>query len=97
MATTVTWVISTLDRRTSDGFVTTAHWTCSGVDGDYSGSVYSTCGWSEGQPTIPYANLTQNEVLGWVWASVDKQATEDAVKAQIEAQKNPVSESGIPW
>ena len=95
--TTITWSISQLDRKTSDGFVTTAHWTCTGVDGDFSSSVYSTCGWSEGQPVTPYASLTQETVLGWVWASVDKAATEAAVTAQINAQKNPVQASGLPW
>jgi hypothetical protein len=92
------WTISQLDRRTSDGFVTTAHWQCTAQDGDFSGRVYSTCSWADGQPVIPYADLTQEEVLGWIWESgVDKDATEAAVLAQIEAQKNPVSATGVPW
>lgn len=95
---TITWKISAMDRRTSDGFVTTAHWICSGVDGNFSASVYATCSWAEGQPTIPYDSLTEQQVLGWVWASgVDKDATEAAVAAQLEAQKNPVSATGLPW
>ena len=94
---TIAWTISALDRRTSDGFVTTAHWQCSGVDGEHSASVYATCSWSEGQPTVPYASLTEATVLSWVWQSVDKEATEAAVAAQIEAKKNPVSASGTPW
>lgn len=94
----ITWSISTLDRRTSDNYVTQAHWTCTAIDGDFSASIYATCGWSEGQPVTPYASLTQETVLGWVWASgVDKEATETAVAAQIEAQKNPVSATGLPW
>ena len=98
MSTTITWKVNPLDRRTSDGFVTTAHWQCTGVDGDHSGSVYATTSWPDGQPTIPYASLTEETVLDWIWASgVDKTATEAAVTAQIEAKKNPVSESGVPW
>jgi hypothetical protein len=93
----VTWNISQLDRQTSDGFVTTAHWQATATDGDYSASVINTCSWSEGTPTIPYDNLTQEQVLGWVWESVDKDATESSLNAQIEAQKNPVSASGVPW
>lgn len=94
----ITWTITTLDRRLSDGFVTCAHWTCSGVDGEFSGSVYATTGWSEGQPTVPYDALTEQQVLGWVWASgVDKEATEAAVAAQIQAQKTPTNGSGLPW
>lgn len=95
---TTTWTISQLDRRTSDGFVTTAHWQATAVDGDYSASIYSTCSWSEGQPTVPYASLTQDQVLGWCWTSgVDKAATESALAASIAAQKNPVSAAGVPW
>lgn len=93
----VTWNISSLDRKTADGFVTTAHWQANAVDGDYFASVYSTCSWSEGEPTIAYADLTMNKVLEWVWESVDKDATEAALAAQIQAQKNPVSASGVPW
>ena len=43
---TITWNISQLDRQTSDGFVTTAHWQATatdGTDGEYSASVYNTC------------------------------------------------------
>ncbi len=92
----ITWKISQLDRKTSDGFVTTAHWTCSGVDGDFTGSVYASCGF-DGELSVPYEQLTEATVLSWVWQSVDKEATEAAVAAQIEAQKNPVSASGTPW
>ena len=92
------WTITTLDREVSNGFVTTAHWTASATDGDYSASIYSTCGWAEGTPTIPYADLTQETVLNWVGANgVDKQATEDALAANIALQKNPVQASGTPW
>jgi len=96
--TTVNWTISTLDRDVATGFVQTCHWQATAVDGDYTASIYSTCSWADGTPTIPYADLTQATVLGWVWANgVDKQATEDALAANIALQKNPVTESGVPW
>ena len=95
---TIVWNISQLDRQTSDGFVTTAHWQANATDGDYSASVYSTCSWSDGTATIPYADLTKETVLGWIWANgVDKSATEAALNAQIELQKNPVTATGVPW
>jgi hypothetical protein len=94
----VTWTISQLDRKTADGFVTTAHWQATTVDGDYSAQIYSTCSWADGTPTVPYADLTQATVLGWVWANgVDKEATEDALATQIALQKAPVTASGTPW
>ena len=93
-----TWTITQLDRQTSNGFVTTAHWTASAVDGDYSASTYSTSSWADGTPTTPYADLTQATVLGWIWTNgVDKEAVEASLQAQIDAQKNPVSATGVPW
>jgi len=94
----ITWTISTLDRDVATGYVNCAHWQATAVDGEYIASIYSTCSWSEGTPTIPYADLTQETVLGWVWVNgVDKQATEDALEANIALQKNPVTASGTPW
>jgi len=93
----VTWKISTLDREVSNGFVTTAHWTATAVDGDYTASTYATVSWAEGTPAIPYANLTEAEVLSWVWESVDKAATEASLAAQIALLKNPVKATGTPW
>jgi hypothetical protein len=95
--TTTTWKISSLDRNTSDGFVTTAHWTVTAVDGDHSASSYATASWAEGTITVPYSDLTESTVLGWVWESVDKSATESALAAQIALLKNPVKASGTPW
>jgi len=91
------WTISTLERETSNGFVTTAHWQATAVDGDYTASIYSTCSWADGTPVIPYENLTQETVLGWIWETVPKQATEAALAQNIELQKNPVTATGTPW
>jgi hypothetical protein len=95
MATT--WTISTLDREVSNGFVTTAHWQATAVDGEFSASAYSTCSWADGTPAVAYANLTEATVLGWVWESVDKAATEASLAAQIALLKNPVNATGTPW
>jgi len=94
---TTTWTISQLDRNTADGLVTCAHWQATAVDGEHTASIYSTCLWPDGTVNTPYADLTQATVLGWVWESVDKQATEDALAANIALQKNPVQASGTPW
>ena len=101
---TITWNISQLDcvPQAPEGadYVVTAHWQCMGVDGVYSGQVYSTTSFAvvEGAFTA-YADLTQDQVLGWIWANgVDKDATEAAVEGQIEAQKNPpIVAPPLPW
>ena len=93
-----TWKITQTDYLTADGFINCAHWTCTAVDGDYTASIYSTASWQAGTPTIPYSSVTEAEVLNWVWANgVDKQATEDALAANIALQKNPVTATGTPW
>ncbi len=92
----VTWTISQLDRQISDGFVTTAHWQAVVIDGGYSASIYNTCSWT-GEPTVSYDSLTQDDVLAWVWQSVDKEAVEAALEAQIAEQKAPKIARGLPW
>lgn len=94
---TTTWTISTLDRDVATGFVKTAHWQATAVDGEHTASIYSTASWAEGTVNIAYDALTPETVLGWVWESVDKQATEDALAANIALQKNPVTATGTPW
>jgi hypothetical protein len=94
----IIWTITQCDRLTSDDFITTAHWTAAAVDGEYSASIYATCSWAAGTPTIPYADVTEAEVLDWCWDSgVDKEATEAALAQNIELQKNPVTATGTPW
>ncbi len=97
MTTTYNWVITQTDYETANGFITTAHWTATAVDGNYTASIYSTASWQAGTPTIPYASVTESEVLNWVWETVDKTATEAALAANIDLQKNPVVSSGTPW
>ena len=95
---TTTWTITQTNYETANGFITTAHWTASAVDGEYTASIYSTCSFAAATPSIPYASVTEAEVLDWCWNNgVDKDATEAALAAQIEAQKNPVTATGTPW
>ena len=95
---TTTWTITQTDYETANGFITTAHWTASAVDGAYTASIYSTCSFAPATPAIPYASVTEAEVLDWCWNNgVDKDATEAALAANIELQKNPVTATGTPW
>lgn len=105
MSTVITWSISQLDcvPQAPEGadYVVTAHWQCSGVDGQYIGQVYSTTSFAvvQGEAFTPYADLTQDQVLGWIWANgVDKDATEVAVEQQIQNQINPpIVSPPLPW
>lgn len=93
----MTWTINQLERNTSDGLVTTIHWTASAVDGDYSASLNNTQQLERGDSFVDYASLTKETVLSWLWTKVEKEVVEAALAAQIEAKKNPVKASGLPW
>jgi len=102
--TTFTWTVSQLDcypqADNQTDVVFTVHWQLTGTDEAFSGSVYSTC--SIPAPTdsfTPYADLTLDQVLGWIWAGgVDKDSAEAAVQAQIDNQANPpVVSPKLPW
>ena len=104
MTTVTTWVVTQLDclpqAEGQTDVVVTAHWSCNGTDGTYNASVYSTTSFTyTGGAFVPYADLTQNDVLGWIWSSgVDQAATEAAVQQQINNQINPpVVTPPLPW
>ena len=105
MATIFNWLVTTMDclPQTPEGadYVVVVHWTCSGTDGTYNGSVYSTCSLPvvDSGNFIPYQSLTEQTVLGWCWANgVDKDATEAAVQQQINNQIDPpIVTPPLPW
>lgn len=102
MATTFTWSIAQLERETADGFVFTAHYTINATDGEaYSAGAYGSVGFERPESLIPYDNLTQEVVIGWVQEAIGGQEkvdeVEDALEAQINEKRNPTKASGVPW
>ena len=92
-----TWNVVQMNRQVTDGFVVTVHYTVNAVDGDFTASTYGTVGYTEEGAFTPFADLTEAVVVGWVQESLGKDTVEASLTAQIEAQKNPTSESGLPW
>ena len=103
MTVTITWVIESMQTAPSvDGHtdvVVSANWRCIGVDGAYSASNYGSVSFAApGNPFTNYADLTEAQVLGWVWETVDKTATEASVTSQVELLANPpVVTLPNPW
>jgi hypothetical protein len=94
------WTIAQLERNTADGGVVVAHWRATITDGDYSASSYGTAGFTpdpESPDFVPFDDLTEADVLAWVYESVDKDATEASLAANIEDQKAPQTVAGVPW
>ena len=114
MAITTTWSVQDMQRTDADGVVFLVYWSCVAAS-DGTPSYTATEGGKlrcEGDPTspdfIPYADLTENDVLGWVYASlVEGDETPDEAKARVEADRDAkvqkqidaaaTTESGVPW
>lgn len=95
---TTTYTIAQMERQADNDFVTIVHWRASKVDGDYSASSYGTVSYTqESESFVPFADLTEATVIGWVQESLDTESLEAGLASQIEAQRNPVSVAGMPW
>tara|TARA_A100001201_G_scaffold114022_1_gene97703 strand:+ start:755 stop:1066 length:312 start_codon:yes stop_codon:yes gene_type:complete len=101
MSTTFTWNISQLERETADGFVFTVHYTVNASDDTYSSGAYGSIGLERPDTLIPYSDLTEEIVLGWVKEKLGGdekvQEIESALQAQLDEQRSPTKASGIPW
>jgi hypothetical protein len=101
MSTTNTWKIAQLERETADGYVFTAHYTVDASDGTYSAGAYGSVGLEKPETLVPFADLTEEQVVGWVKAAIggdDKVAeVEAALQKQLDEQAAPTKASGTPW
>ena len=99
--TEFTWAIANLERETADGFVFTAHYTVNANDGTYSSGAYGSIGFQRPDNLIPYADLTEDTVIGWVKDALggDEKVAEieAALQAQIDEQRAPSKSAGVPW
>ncbi len=98
------WQISSLNSTLPDGMVLTAHWRVSDTQGAASGSVYGTVSFPAKDPSdpdfIPYDDLTEAQVVGWVQDEMGPEqvaAHEANVQSQIDSQLNPTTAAGVPW
>ena len=99
-----TWKIYDLKRTTSDGLVTNVTYAC---ESSYDNSSTRSIGeiTLSGSPSetgfIPYEDLTETEVLGWVNANIDEAAVQTANSASIATQiirrAAITSSNGTPW
>lgn len=101
---TITWVIEWMQCRPVEGDLTnvvvTAGWRCNGEEQGQNTTAYGSCSFpTPGDPFTPYADLTQDQVLGWCWDNgVNKDETEAAVQQQLNNLINPpVVQEPLPW
>jgi len=108
MATTFTWKINTLERDTSDGYVFTAHYSVVGISdtlnpegNPYNSGAYGSVGLERPDTLVPYADLTEEQVIGWVKEKLggDEKVAEieAALEARIAELISPSKINGVPW
>ena len=102
MSMTYTWEVTGL-KNTSDGTVVQTYWKKEGTDSDGNvGSFAGATPFDNGDPTaddyIAFADLTEEDVLGWIQAVVVGDY-ETHVNSQIQKQIDQlaVSDADMPW
>ena len=100
MTTTFTWAIANLERETADGFVYTAHYTVNAEDGTYSAGAYGSIGLERPESLIPFDDLTEDMVVGWVKDKLGEEKVaevEVALQSQLDEKHAPTKAAGVPW
>ena len=100
MTTTFTWAVANLERETADGFVFTVHYTVNAEDGTYSAGAYGSIGLERPDSLVPFDDLTEDMVVGWVKDKFGDEKVaeiEAALQAQLDEKHSPTKAAGLPW
>ena len=90
-----------IDEEGLQKVVTTVHWILTGTDEDnISATVYGAQ--AVGQPNpeafTPFPDLSEEQVIGWMEATMDTETMQENLANQINLIKNPVTETlTAPW
>ena len=107
MAVTISWHIDQMVHVNADGGVVKASWSCVGKNdsgpersGQQGQTVFE---YDASSPDFtPYADLTQDQVLQWVWGAMDT-GTKDQIQTMVtqkvndKIQANATESTGLPW
>ena len=103
MAITKTWQVNTLERELADGYVNKVIYRVDGSDGTYTFRGTGEVDLPKPETLVPYADLTEEVVLGWVKAKLDADTAgtvaniETAIENGVNIQKTPTHGTGVPW
>ncbi|MEC7132018.1 MAG: hypothetical protein VXW99_01120 [Pseudomonadota bacterium] len=114
MAITTTWSVSNMTHVDADGGVILAYWSLVAASDAGGGETAQEGGKARftydasASGFIPYADLKESDVLGWIWeANKEADETADEYKARIEAERTAkvqaqierkaTQATGVPW
>ena len=104
MAITKTWEINTLERELADGYVKKVIYRVKGIDGsEEKARETGEVELAKPDTLVPYKDLTESTVLGWVKAKLDADnagtvaAIEKSLEDKIALITTPVEATGKPW
>ena len=104
MAITKTWEINTLERELADGYVKKVIYRVKCIAGEEEKArATGEVNLEKPETLIPYKDLTESTVLGWVKAKLNADnegavaAIEKALEDEIALLNTPVTGTGKPW
>ena len=107
MSTQFTWTVDAMyTLQTPDpNYVVNVIWTLTGVDGEFTASIGGNTVFDSQQEStfVPYNELTQDIVIGWVQTNLGEQGIanyEANVNGQIASMQNPPvspENTPLPW
>jgi hypothetical protein len=108
MAVKYTWEVTgikTSNVGSADNVVVQTYWKKTGVDGKYTGTFIGATPFTAntlptGTTFVPFDKLTEADVLGWIQSVVVDQYEKhvnERIQDQIDASKNSVVDSDLPW
>ena len=89
--------INQLNREAATGIITTVHWSASKTSGEHTASSYGSVGLTAGDTIIPFANVTEANVLAWLASALDLTEMEASLDTQLAALAAPAVLDGMPW
>jgi len=108
MPVATNWTVNNMRHNDSDGGVFLVYWSCtaqndSGPETATAGGKYSCTPDPSSPSYIQYADLTKDDVLGWIWADglggETKEEMQTRLVEKVDAQivRNSTTSDGVPW
>lgn len=95
------WKITSMESYADSGIVLSANWECSTSEQDITVKRTGQSVFNQPYDTpIPYENLTEAEVLEWVWTDggVDQTLVQESLAQELQGLLDPiVVKNPLPW